>query len=296
MRSAVAGDGSRRTHEQSAVAAARAAYLVGFAATSNLEAGRRHGVPTSGTSAHAYTLLHDDERSAFASQLAALGEGTTLLVDTYDVDAAVRLGVELSGGRLGAVRIDSGDLPDEARRVRALLDSLGAPATRIVVSGDLDEHSVAALAGVPVDTYGVGTSLVTGSGAPTAGLVYKLVARQTRAGGPLLPVAKRSADKQGHGGRTLARRRVVDGVATVEQLATLGPDATWPPDGEPGWTAGGRLLQRLLVLEGQVLGREPLAAARERHVASLAELPPQARDLTDGPPALPVTRTAPPPT
>ena len=169
--------GSRRTHELAAVAAARAAYVAGFAATSNLEAGRRFGVPTTGTAAHAFTLLHDDEREAFAAQLAALGEDTTLLVDTYDVMAAVRLGVELTEGRLGAVRLDSGDLAVLAGQVRELLDSLGATKTRIIVTSDLDEWQIAALAGAPVDGYGVGTSLVTGSGHPTCGFVYKLVGR-----------------------------------------------------------------------------------------------------------------------
>src|SRR5699024_1069141 len=101
--------GSRRTQELSAVAAARAAYIAGFEATSNLEAGRRYGVPTTGTAAHSFTLLHDTERDAFAAQLASLGEDTTLLVDTYDIEQAVRTGVELTGGRLGAIRLDSGD-------------------------------------------------------------------------------------------------------------------------------------------------------------------------------------------
>jgi nicotinate phosphoribosyltransferase len=168
--------GSRRTHEQAAVAAARAAYVAGFTATSNLAAGQRYGIPTTGTSAHSFTLLHDTERGAFTAQVESLGRGTTLLVDTYDVATAVRLAVEVAGPDLGAVRIDSGDLPVLARQVRAQLDELGAAKTRIIVTGDLNEHSVAALAAAPVDGYGVGTSLVTGSGHPTCGFVYKLVA------------------------------------------------------------------------------------------------------------------------
>jgi nicotinate phosphoribosyltransferase len=285
--------GSRRTHEQAAVAAARAAYLAGFGSTSNLEASRRFGVPTSGTSAHAFTLLHDDERAAFASQLRALGEGTTLLVDTYDVDDAVRLGVELSEGRLGAVRIDSGNLPQEAIRVRALLDRLGAHRTRIVVSGDLDEHSIAALADVPVDAYGVGTSLVTGSGAPTAGLVYKLVARQLTPDGPLLPVAKRSAGKEGHGARSSAHRQVADGVAVAEVLGQVSSDQPRTRTDQPGM----RDLVGLLLRRGDPVtdpmptaGGSALAAARAHHQVALAELPPSARDLTPGPPALDVLR------
>ena len=169
--------GSRRTHEGAAVAAARAAYIAGFASTSNLEARFAYGVPSSGTSAHAFTLVHDSEREAFAAQLSSLGSGTTLLVDTYSVEQAVRAAVAEAGPSLGAVRIDSGDLPALAVSVRALLDSLGATGTRIILTGDLDEYSIAGLAVAPVDGYGVGTSLVTGSGAPTAALVYKLVAR-----------------------------------------------------------------------------------------------------------------------
>src|SRR6516165_9931681 len=174
--------GSRRTHELAAVASARAAWIAGFATTSNLRAGHDYGIPTAGTSAHAFTLVHDSERHAFSTQLATLGKGTTLLVDTFDVDRAVRAAVELAGPDLGAVRIDSGDLAMTARRTRALLDELGAAHTRIVVTGDLDEHSIAALAAAPVDGYGVGTALVTGSGAATAAMVYKLVARADEPG------------------------------------------------------------------------------------------------------------------
>lgn len=189
--------GSRRTQELAAVAAARAAYVAGFAATSNLEAGRRYGVPTTGTSAHSFTLLHGSERDAFAAQIAALGEDTTLLVDTYDVAAAVRTGVELTGGRLGAVRLDSGDLAVVAQQTRELLDSLGARGTRIVVTSDLDEHAIAALSAAPVDSYGVGTALVTGSGHPTSGFVYKLVARADGDGpdAPLVAARRRASTR-----------------------------------------------------------------------------------------------------
>lgn len=175
--------GSRRTHERAAVAAARAAYIAGFAASSNLAAQRRYGVPAHGTAAHAFTMLHAQhggptelaERAAFRAQVEALGPGTTLLVDTYDVTTGVANAVAAAGAELGAIRIDSGELGVLARQAREQLDRLGATRTRIVVSGDLDEFSIAALRGEPVDSYGVGTSLVTGSGAPTANMVYKLV-------------------------------------------------------------------------------------------------------------------------
>ncbi|MGI5164675.1 nicotinate phosphoribosyltransferase [Spirillospora sp. CA-253888] len=272
--------GSRRTHEQAAVAAARAAYVAGFTTTSNLAAGRRYGVPTAGTSAHAFTLLHDSERHAFRAQLDALGDGTTLLVDTYDVERAVRTAVELAGPGLGAVRIDSGDLGVVARRVREQLDALGAHDTRIVVTGDLDEYGIAALAAAPVDGYGVGTSLVTGSGAPTASLVYKLVARADgpEPEAPMRPVAKRSTGKPSRGGRKSAVRKMDGhGTACAELVTT----------GEPVPGARDRLLQVPLVRAGEIVGREPLEAARERHRAAVRELPATALQLSRGEPALP---------
>jgi nicotinate phosphoribosyltransferase len=272
--------GSRRTHEMAAVAAARAAYITGFKTTSNLEAGRLYGVPTAGTSAHAFTLLHDSERHAFASQLASQGSDTTLLVDTYDVERAVRMAVELAGPDLGAVRIDSGDLTAMAREVRELLDSLGAKETRIVVTGDLDEYSIAALAAAPVDGYGVGTSLVTGSGAPTAGLVYKLVERGDSAApdAPIRSVAKRSAGKPSRGGRKSVVRRIDgNGIAQAEVVST----------GEPSPGPHDRTPLVPLVRKGVIVGREPLGDARARHRGALCELPPTALQLSRGEPAIP---------
>ena len=219
--------GGRRAHEEAAVAAARIAHLVGFDASSNLEAGRRYGVPTAGTAAHAFTLAHPDESSAFASQLDALGLGTTLLVDTFDVPAAIRTGVALAQERgasgPGAIRLDSGDLAVEASAARALLDELGATDTRIVVSSDLDEYLIDDLIEreAPVDAFGVGTKVVTGSGAPTAGFVYKLVAvaDDDDPDSPLRPVAKRSSAKVSHGGRKRAWRRLdPDGQAIGEEV------------------------------------------------------------------------------
>jgi len=275
--------GSRRTHELAAVASARAAYIAGFASTSNLRARYEYGVPSAGTSAHAFTLVHDSERHAFAAQLESLGTSTTLLVDTYDVPRAVRTAVEMAGQDLGAVRIDSGDLPVLARQVRALLDELGAVNTRIVLTGDLDEYSIAALGAVPVDGYGVGTSLVTGSGAPTAALVYKLVARSLDAsdagdGRELRPVAKRSVGKPGRGGRKWAvRHRDERGTALSERVSLIPPE-TGPLDRE---------LLVPLVVAGEVVGREEASAARARHRAALAELPPYALQLSRGYPAIP---------
>ncbi|MDP9445342.1 MAG: nicotinate phosphoribosyltransferase [Actinomycetota bacterium] len=273
--------GSRRTHEEAGVAAARAAYIAGFASTSNLAAGQRYGVPTAGTSAHAFTLVHDRERDAFAAQVAALGRGTTLLVDTYDVEGAVETAVEVAGRGLGAVRLDSGDLTALARQVRRQLDRLGATGTRVVVTSDLDEHAIAALAAAPVDGYGVGTSLVTGSGHPTCGFVYKLVARSGSgaAGDGLVAVAKRSSDKLSIGGRKWAvRRRDGDGVAAAEVVGVGALPPVGPHDRE---------LMVPLVRAGEIVGREPLKAARDRHRRAHAELPLSARQMSRGEPAIP---------
>ncbi|WP_183591024.1 nicotinate phosphoribosyltransferase [Nocardioides soli] len=270
--------GSRRTHEEAAVAAARAAYVAGFAATSNLAARHRYGVPSTGTSAHSFTLLHDTEADAFRAQVTALGEGTTLLVDTYDVTEAVRLAVEVTGPGLGAVRLDSGDLAVQAAEVRTQLDSLGATGTRIIVTSDLDEHAIAALAAAPVDGYGVGTELVTGSGHPTCGFVYKLVARESDAG-ELESVAKRSVDKPSVGGRKYAlRRRSATGVAEAE---VVGVGHRPVDDGDD------RPLLVPLVRAGEVVGREPLPAARERHLSARAELPVAVQQMSRGEPVIP---------
>ena len=263
--------GSRRTHEEAAVAAARAAHLVGFASTSNLEAGRRYGVPTTGTSAHAFTLLHDDERSAFEAQVATLGPATTLLVDTYDVDLGIRTAVEVAGRELGGIRLDSGDLPTLATHARELLDSLGATKTRIVVTSDLDEYAIAGLMAAPVDRYGVGTSLVTGSGAPTAGMVYKLVERDG------VPVAKKSEGKNSVGGRKHAvRRHDADGTATAEVVSSA---PITPRDGD-------RDLLVPLVRAGEpcrdLSPVEALAEARAHHERARAALPQEAWALSRG--------------
>jgi nicotinate phosphoribosyltransferase len=270
--------GSRRTHEEAAVASARAAYVAGFASTSNLMARRRYGVPTAGTSAHSFTLLHDDEADAFRAQVSSLGSGTTLLVDTYDVEDAVRLGVEIAGTDLGAVRLDSGDLGVLAMRVRKELDDLGATRTRIVVTSDLDEYAIAALAAAPVDGYGVGTQLVTGSGAPTCGFVYKLVAREGE-DGRMLAVAKKSVDKVSIGGRKYALRRMDDhGVAELEEIGIGTPPVD---DGND------RELLVQLVKDGEVVGRESLDAARKRHVAARAELPWSVQQMSKGEAVIP---------
>jgi nicotinate phosphoribosyltransferase len=271
--------GSRRTGEWNAVAAARAAYIAGFGATSNLEAGRTWGIPTMGTAAHAFTLLHDSEESAFRSQLDALGDATTLLVDTFDIPTAVATAVRLTEGRLGAVRIDSGDLPSVVASVRSQLDSLGATSTKITVTNDLDEYTIAALRAAPVDSYGVGTSVVSGSGHPAAGMVFKLVAHSAP-GGEWVSVAKKSAEKATVGGRKEAGRRLRNGVATAEVVRVGGPVG-----------ADERPLLVPVVTGGEVddafLGVQGVEAARKHHRAAKAELPADAERIGRGDPAIP---------
>jgi nicotinate phosphoribosyltransferase len=266
--------GSRRTHEEAAVASARAAYLAGFAATSNLAAGLRHGVPTTGTAAHAFTLLHDHEADAFRSQIEALGLRTTLLVDTYDIAAGIATAIEVAGPQLDAIRIDSGDLGVLAHQARALLDGLGATSTRIVLSGDLDEFGLAALAGAPVDAYGVGTSLVTGSGAPTAGFVYKLVEVEGRS------VAKRSEDKVTHGGRkTAVRRHRSTGTAVQEVLRS---------QGAPEARDGDRALQVAFLKGGELTADVATLEQSRAHVEYvLTTVPWEGLKLSRGEPAIP---------
>ncbi|GAB3578788.1 nicotinate phosphoribosyltransferase [Calidifontibacter terrae] len=270
--------GSRRTHEWAAAAAARAAYLAGFGTTSNLEAGRSFGVPTGGTAAHAFTLVHDDERAAFQAQVDTLGRGTTLLVDTYDVTNAVNLAVEVAGPELGAVRLDSGDLLIQAREVRAQLDSLGATNTKIVVTSDLDEFAISTLQAAPVDVYGVGTSLVTGSGAPTAGMVYKLVQRANDSG-EMIGVAKKSKDKASVAGRKYALRRL--GPTGVAEAEIVGIGSAPKDDGDD------RPLMVELMADGKRIDASTLEDARARHAASRAELPAKALQMSRGEAAIP---------
>ena len=279
--------GSRRAAEMSAVAAARAAYIAGFGATSNLEAGRQWDIPTMGTAAHSWTLLHDSEEDAFRAQIDSLGVGTTLLVDTYDIRKGVETAVRVAGTDLGGVRLDSGDLPTVAAAVRTQLDELGATGTKITVTSDLDEYAIAALAASPVDFYGVGTSVVTGSGYPTAGMVYKLVARQDSTGS-WVSVAKASTDKGSKGGRKAAFRTLRDGVATAETVVVsdgfeeLGTAAEHP-DSRP--------LQVVLVDGGEIdssyEGPAGTASAREHHLRVREELPVRALALSKSDPAIP---------
>lgn len=255
--------GSRRTDDEAALSAARAAYLAGFASTSNVQAALRYGIPTAGTAAHAFTLAHETEEGAFRAQMKTWGASTTLLVDTYDIAEGIRTGVrvahEVGAAGPGAIRIDSGDLLDETAKARRLLDSLGARETRIVVSSDLDEYLMTELAAAPIDGYGAGTRVVTGSGHPTAGMVYKLVEVEGRS------VAKKSADKGSIGGRKTAYR-LPDGR---ERFSTQG-------------VLRGEALQQVVMSEGVVLPQPTLEAARAFAAERLVALPASVKSVADG--------------
>jgi nicotinate phosphoribosyltransferase len=273
--------GSRRTGEASAVAAARAAYIAGFNATSNLEAGRSFGIPTMGTASHAFTLLHDSEEQAFKAQLEAFGEKTTFLVDTYNIETGIQNAIKVAGPNLGGVRIDSGDLPIEVGKARKLLDSLGAKGTKITVTNDLDEFAIAALAAAPVDSYGVGTSVVTGSGVAAAGFVYKMVAFENESG-DWLTVSKQSAKKSNVGGKKHAVRAHDDqSIAAAELISSV----------EPTLEKSDRNLLVSLVVGGEIQeGTTGLAAvetARAHHKKVKSALPAIAHRLTKGDAAIP---------
>ena len=282
--------GARRGHERAAISAARAAVIGGFAGTSDLESAKRYGIPAIGTAAHAFTLLHDSERQAFDAQIASLGPSTTLLVDTYNVTEGVKTAVEAAraaGGELGAVRLDSGDLVAQAFTVRGQLDSLGATSTKITVTSDLDEYAIAALGAAPVDSYGVGTRLITGSGGPTAALVYKLVSRENHEG-TMVGVAKKSASKNTVAGKKYAGRLYdEDGYASEEVLVTGSAEEAAAFFEENG----ARALQVPLIVDGEILeegwSSEALAQAQARHLRSRNELPYQAWRLSEGEPAIP---------
>ena len=292
---AAAGDrpcldmGGRRTNEYAAVAAARASIVGGFVGTANLAAAKKYDLPAIGTAAHSFTLLHDSEKDAFESQIAALGKSTTVLTDTYNIEQAITTAVAAAGPELGAIRIDSGDLASLAQKARKQLDSLGAVNTKITVTNDLDEYALAALATAPVDSYGVGTQLVTGSGAPTCAMVYKLVEREG-GDGQMHPVAKKSFGKATDGWRKRAVRAYEYGLAQAE-LVVAGSQSQLAE-----WTAPAEISQTkdLLItaidhgdVDEHLASTEALLEARSYHKTALNELPITALSLSAGEPAIP---------
>ncbi len=169
--------GTRRAHGMDAgLHAARAAFIAGCVGTSNVEAGMTFGIPVFGTAAHSWVMSFTDEFDSFKSFHEVFPEHTTLLIDTYDTINAAQLATKI-GVSLKGVRIDSGDLLLQAQQVREILDAAGLQATKIMVSGDLDEFKIAELLAqnAPIDSFGVGTDLSTSRDAPALAGVYKLV-------------------------------------------------------------------------------------------------------------------------
>ncbi len=264
--------GGRRAHgPEAALHAARAAYLAGCQATSNVEAGSRFGIPVSGTMAHSWVMAHMDELTAFARYTAVHGARSILLIDTYDTVAAARLIVS-AGLRPAAVRVDSGDLAGLSAAVRAVLDAGSLQETKILVSGDLDEHRVAALvaSGAPIDGFGVGTAVTTSADAPSLSGVYKLVAVERESG--MVPLAKLSPGKRTVPGEKQVWRVARSGETQRDVVATA--DELGPPDGVP-------LLRRLMRRGVPTESAPALDAIRDRCRTAVAALPDGVRRLTD---------------
>jgi nicotinate phosphoribosyltransferase len=271
--------GTRRTHEEAAVDAARAAYIAGFASTSNLEAAYRYGIPVRGTAAHAFTLAHESELEAFEAQVATQGPETTLLVDTYDVEEGIRNAVRAAGPGLGGVRIDSGELLELVPQARRLLAELGAVGARIVLTGGLDEYAMEELSQRPVDGFGAGERLINH---PSPGFVYKLVAiaEGDEPDAPLRPVAKTSVGKANLGGQKWAYRAFDEaGYARAEYLV-IGER----PAGGPGVP-----LQQQFVAGGEIVCYHDMEEARTYHAETKSRLRPADSRIQAGPPALTAT-------
>jgi len=275
--------GSRRVTPEAAVHAARAAYIGGVDVTSNLEAGRRWGVPTAGTASHAFTLAFESEIEAFETQSEYLGKDSIFLVDTYNIEEGIRNAVRASNANLKGIRIDSGDLATEAQIARELLDSLGARQAQIMVSGDLDEYRIMELVNEPIDAFESGHRLVTGSGSGSAGFVYKLVEiEEPFHKDKMRPVAKSSKGKISKGGQKIAKRKLnLAGTAIEESLFLKTYGNTNVP------SENYRDLQSQLIEGGIVKENLSLEEARTHLTKVLAEIPEEIRLRVQDDPAVP---------
>jgi nicotinate phosphoribosyltransferase len=275
--------GARRAHGMEAAAlAARAAFIGGCEATSNVEAGLRFGIPLSGTMAHSWVTGFASEREAFERYAQSFGEQAVLLVDTYDTLEATRLIVQ-SGLRPSAVRLDSGDLAVLAREVRSILDAGGLSATKILASGELDEWRIAALvgAGAPIDGFGVGAAISTAGDVPSLGGVYKLV--EIERDGTRVGVAKLSESKQTWPGCKQVWRRLEGGTAVGDLVALAEEPA---PDGCVP------LLEQVMAGGRRTAAKPALQDIQRRARTLVAELPAGVRRLRDAD-AYPVALSAP---
>jgi nicotinate phosphoribosyltransferase len=263
--------GSRRAHGLDAAChAARAAFVGGCTATSNVEAGYRFGIPVAGTMAHSWVMTFEDELESFRQFLATFGQKSTVLIDTYDTVSAARRIVE-SGLRPASVRLDSGDLAALSHEVRQVLDAGGLAETRIIVSGDLDENRIADLlaAGAPIDAFGVGTALSTSRDAPALGGVYKLV--EIERDGVMHPAAKHSTGKRTYPGAKQVWRTERDGVAVDDVIALV----------SEGRRPGRALLSEVMRTGVRTAPAPRLEASRATGRAAVAALPPDVRRMRD---------------
>lgn len=258
--------GTRRAHGPDAgFWAARASYIGGCQGTSNVHAGLHLGLPVVGTAAHSWTMAFDSEADAFQRYLKVFPEHTTLLIDTYDTLNGAKLAVEL-GPSVKGVRLDSGDFATQSKQVRDILDQGGLTNTRIVVSGDMNEYKIQALlqAQAPIDSFGVGTEMVTSYDAPALGGVYKLVEQQ-RPGEKISYKVKLSAQKASYPGAKQVYRFMDDGILDHDLLALA--TEPFPPDGEP-------LLQPFMVNGQQSQPLPALPEIQQHTYQQLKQLPP----------------------
>jgi nicotinate phosphoribosyltransferase len=273
--------GTRRTHPDAAVDAARAACAAGCVGTSNVEAGMRFGVPVMGTAAHMWTMAHPSEEAAFEGYVATFPSASILLIDTYDTLRGAERAARVAREKLKGVRLDSGDLLVLSRGVRRILDEHGCRDAKIVASGDLNEHRIAELraAGAPIDVYGVGTDLVASIDAPALGGVYKLV--ELERDGERSPIAKFSEGKATlPGAHQVYRWHDGEGKITRDVIALL--------DDRPEDLGAGRAEALLCpVMRGGVrtAPEEPIEAIRARTRRSLASLPPELLALEEPAPS-----------
>jgi nicotinate phosphoribosyltransferase len=264
--------GTRRTSPEEAVASARAAYLAGFSATSNVEAGYRYDIPIAGTAAHSWTMSHPSEQEAFANYLSAFPNHSIMLVDTYDTIEGVKRAIAVAGDKLKGVRLDSGDLLELSKAARKLLDDAGLTHAVIVASGDLNEYKIQELrnAGARIDVWGVGTELVRSVDQPSLGAVYKIVYDHSED----RPVSKLSQGKASLPGLHQVYRKRKNGKAYSDVIGTL---EEFHVDSEPllvEWMADGRLVREL----------PSLSAIRAHCRTQLSELPDEHHRLEPGGP------------
>jgi len=267
--------GARRAHGfGAAVYGARAAFIGGCVGTSNVETGKMFGLPVYGTAAHSFTMAFDRESDAFRAYFNVFPESSTLLLDTYDTIDAARLATEF-GPKLRGVRLDSGDLLELSKQVRAILDGAGMRWTKIFASGDLNEFKIADLiaAGAPIDLFGVGTDLSTSRDAPALGGVYKLV--EIDFDGRVSPKMKLSRDKATYPYRKQVWRATGGDSSFAGDLIARADETDLP----------GAPLLSLVMRDGRILAPLPsLREMQERARRQLASLPEPYKRLIDAQP------------